>query len=45
MQEYKLEIDVNKQTIKGVTIHDHQVLQQIHFVVTNNPFEGLKTDS
>lgn len=40
MQNYKLEIDVDKQTIQGVSIPNPQMFQQICFVVKNNHLEG-----
>ena len=45
MQDYKLEIDVDKQTIQGVTIPDPQMFQQICFVVKNNHLEGCKPET
>lgn len=45
MQDYKLEIDVDKQTIQGVTIPDPQMFQQICFVVNNNHLEGWKPET
>lgn len=45
MQDYKLEIDVDKQTIQGVTIPDPQMFQQICFVVKNNHLEGWKPET
>lgn len=45
MQDYKLEIDVDKQTIQGVTIPDPKMFQQICFVVKNNHLEGWKPET
>ena len=45
MQDYKLEIDVDKQTIQGVTIPDPQMFQQICFVVKNNHLEGWQPET
>lgn len=45
MQDYKLEIDVDKQTIQAVTIPDLQMFQQICFVVKNNHLEGWKPET
>ena len=45
MQDYKLEIDVDKQTIQAVTIPDPQMFQQICFVVKNNHLEGGKPET
>ena len=45
MQDYKLEIDVDKQTIQGVTIPDPQMFQQICFVVKNNHLEAWEPET
>ncbi|WP_338934582.1 hypothetical protein [Lactobacillus helveticus] len=45
MQDYKLEIDVEKQTIQGITILNLKMFQQICFVVKNNHLEGWKPEA
>lgn len=45
MQDYKLEIDVEKQTIQGVTISDPKMFQQISFVMKNNHLEGWNPET
>ncbi|MBW7987248.1 hypothetical protein [Lactobacillus helveticus] len=45
MQDYKLEIDVEKQTIQGITILNLKMFQQICFVVKNNHLEGWKPET
>ncbi|AFR22116.1 hypothetical protein IMAU30049_01317 [Lactobacillus helveticus] len=45
MQDYKLEIDVEKQTIQGITIPNLKMFQQICFVVKNNHLEGWKPEA
>ena len=44
MQDYKLEIDVEKQTIQGITIPNLKMIHQICFVVKNNHLEGWKPE-